>query len=182
MPNTKEVESSGSKALSQYLRTHLDLPDEALRETMNKGRAQARLGCDFELDYRGRTYYLELKAFSSPKVPTNIRFTHQTIASLYEVGLLGQLIVAIVYNLKDGPDAACFRFFRLGAVPVTSIYVEPHFLIQPRAIQSLLQEHVDLALESESPSMDLESIFDSTVRNHMRWSKGPAEQIGPGRG
>jgi hypothetical protein len=177
MPNPKRIEADGLLALRRYLNSRLHIAETALVDTRNKGRTAARLGCDLEFQHNGETYYLELKAFSSRTVPTNIRFAHQTIASFHEAGILDRLIVAIVYNLIDGVDAARFLFFRLGSVPVDAIFVEPHFLIQPRRLaalggadESVLQDQIDAALVAQPSSLDLNSVFDSPVRKHMRWS------------
>jgi hypothetical protein len=128
---SKEIEERGIVALRRYLCSRLRLSDDQIRDVCNKGRSTPSLGCDLTVQYAGTTQYIELKAYSAPRLPANIRFTHQTIASFHEAGLLGRLIVSVVYNLKNGVDAARFLLFRLAALPPSAIIVEPHFLIQP---------------------------------------------------
>ena len=178
MSNTKQIEENGLKALRRHLIERLGVSESDIEDTRNKGNTAGKLGCDLVLQYESGKYYIELKAFSSPELPTNIRFTHQTIASFHEKELLGQLVVALVYNLASGVERAEVRFFRFGDVPADKILVEPHFIIQreqlcPRKQQSpgLLHTNVNDVLNESGGSQDLSALFNTPVKQHMRWQK-----------
>jgi hypothetical protein len=178
MPSAKEIQDLGITALRRYLCSRLRLSDDEICDVRNKGRSRPSLGCDVTFQYAGTMRYVELKALLGPKLPANIRFTHQTIASFHEAGLLGRLIVSVVYNLKDGVDAASFLFLRLGALPPSAINVEPHFLIQPNRLRAAsstcaaaFSDQIDDALAASDPILDLDALFDAPVRKYMRWSE-----------
>lgn len=176
MSNTKQIEEDGFKALRHHLIERLGVSESDIEDTRNKGNTAGKLGCDLVLQYKSGKYYIELKAFSSPELPTNIRFTHQTVASFHERKLLSQLVVALVYNLAAGVERAEVRFFRFGDVPADNILVEPHFIIQPHKLPEspqLLHENIDDVLNESGGSQDLSALFNTPVKQHMRWQKKP---------
>ena len=174
MSNTKQIEEDGLKALRRHLIERLGVSESDIEDTRNKGNTAGKLGCDLVLQYKSGKYYIELKAFCSPELPTNIRFTHQTIASLHEGGLLSQLVVALVYNLASGVERAEVRFFRFGNVPADKILIEPHFIIQRKQLcesSLLLHTNVNDVLNENGGSQDLSALFNTPVKQHMRWQK-----------
>jgi hypothetical protein len=174
--NTKQIEEDGLKVLRRHLIERLGVSESDIEDTRNKGNTAGKLGCDLVLQYESGKCYIELKAFSSPELPTSIRFTHQTIASFYEKGLLSQLVVALVYNLASGVERAEVRFFRFGNVPADNILVEPHFIIQRKQLcesPRLLHTNVNDVLNESGGSQDLSALFNTPVKQHMRWQKKP---------
>jgi len=90
--------------------------------------------------------------------------------------LLSQLVVALVYNLASGVERAEGRFFRFGDVAADKILVEPHFIIQReefRKSPGLLHSNVDDVLNEDGGSQDFSALFNSPVKQHMRWQKKP---------
>ena len=175
MSSTKQIEELGLTVLRRHLVDRLGVADEDIEDTRNKGRTTGQLGCDLILHYDGSEHYIEMKAFSR-EIPTNIRFTHQTIASFYEGGLLQNLLVALVYNLESWDECAKVQFFRFGDVPepTKNILVEPHFIIQHKLFcesPQLLHTNVNDVLTSRGESLELNALLDSTIRQNMRWQK-----------
>ena len=174
MKSSKQIEEIGFNALRHHLIEHLGVSDGDIEDMRNKGGTTCKPGCDLVFRHGGRKYYVEMKAFSSSEIPTNIRFTHQTIASFHKGELLNELLVALVYDLAADPLHAKVRFFRFGDVAAEKILVEPHFIIQQQVLREpvvLLHENVIDVLGSSKNLQDLNALFNSPVRQHMRWQK-----------
>ncbi|HVM62904.1 MAG TPA: hypothetical protein VMV72_18730 [Verrucomicrobiae bacterium] len=170
MSNTKQIEEDGLKVLRRHLIERLGVSESDIEDTRNKGNTAGKLGCDLVLQHESNEYYIEMKAFSR-EVPTNIRFTHQTVASFHEEGLLHQLLVALVSNLEAGAECAKVQFFRFGDVSAKDILVEPHFIIQPKRLPQLLHTNVNDLLTSRGKSLELDALLSTQVRGWMRWRK-----------
>ncbi len=174
--NTKEIERLGFQALKKYLER--EFGDRAvLRDIRNAGNKEKKFGCDLILKLDDQEYFLELKASQARGLPTNIRFTHQTLATMYNAGVLHKMIVVFVYNLAEGLARAKFKFFRFGDFKPDQIYVEPHFIIQPiQAIrnaeasgaESPIKDSLGAVLETMSSHYDIGEIFQTRVSDHMK--------------
>jgi hypothetical protein len=102
-----------------------------LRDIRNAGNIEKKFGCDMILKLDDQEYFLELKASLATGLPTKIRFTHQTLATRDNAGVLHKMTVVFVYNLGKGAANAKFKFFRYGDIKPDQIHVEPHFIVQP---------------------------------------------------
>jgi len=171
--NTNEIEQLGRQALLSYL----DREYGVERFTFQDIRNSNNLGCDFIITLDDEKLFIELKASMNKSLPTNIRFTHQTIATMYNANIIGQMIVVFVYNLSEGIDSAKFKFFRFGDFQPTEIFVEPHFIIQPK--QSIKNaEKLKLAppikntlrelLDTDKSNFNISELFETKVSKHMK--------------
>ncbi|MCK4390618.1 MAG: hypothetical protein KAV83_10340 [Desulfobacterales bacterium] len=179
--NPKKMEPLGLKALKGYLVDHLGISDEHILDVRNSGKKENRVGCDLILKLNGKKIFMELKASGNDDLPTNIKFTHQTIASMYNEGILQDLVVAYVYNLNQGMNNAKFKFFRFGDIPVERIYVEPHFIVQPKALlreqrggdsRIYLHDDINSLLNAELADEDISILFVTPVSRHMKLKTG----------
>jgi hypothetical protein len=170
--NTKDIENVGLDALEEYLRAHFGPENVTFKDVRNAGKAEKVYGCDLILTLSGKEYYMELKASEAKSLPTNIRFTHQTLATMYNAKVLDRMIVAFVYNLAHGVQKARFKFFRFGDFPSEDIYVEPHFIIQPArilkkakqsALESPIKEDLKDVLNSQPCGYDIGELFQTPV-------------------
>ena len=171
--NTKEIEQLGLQALRIYFEREYGVE----RFTIEDIRNSKNLGCDLRIILDGKELFIELKASKNKSLPTNIRFTHQTIATMYKANIIGQMIVAFVYNLSEGIDSAKFKFFRFGDFQPTQIFVEPHFIIQPKQtiknaeklkIPTPIKETLNELLDSEESNYNIGELFESKVSTHMK--------------
>lgn len=90
--------------------------------------------------------------------------------------MLGQLVVALVYNLAAGVEQADVRFFRFGDVPMDKILVEPHFIIQRGSLPETngpLHQNIEEVLVPFESSQDFDVLFNTPVKQHMRWRTKP---------
>ncbi|SRR6266404_889241 len=152
MTSTKDIESKAYEHLERYVAQHL--PGAKLRDERHKGRGKGTAIGDAVLEYQGKSTHIEIKSSESKTLPTNLRFTHQTISSAQGE----HLIVALVWNLKNG-ETPNIGFFNLGSVQ-RKIVIEPHFIVQSKhltgkaAIAGVFSPDLGLLLESESLPLD----------------------------
>jgi hypothetical protein len=174
--NTKQIEQQGVQALRTYVEKKFGATAK-IEDIRNKGNLGKKYGCDLILSVHNRRYYIELKSSLGKDLPTNIRFTHQTVAKMHEAGELPEMIVAFVYNLADGPTTAKFMFFRFGDFTPEEILVEPHFIIQPKQIikkgseDQRIRESLEEVLMSSPGGHDIEKVFGTPVKEHMKLKK-----------
>jgi len=175
--NTKEIEKLGIQALSKYLSKKYSHRKLTIRDIRNSKLKTKNIGCDLIVNLDDEELYIELKASKSNNLPTNIRFTHQTIATMYNAGILAKMIVVYVYNLSKGPEAAKFKFFKFGSFKPEQIFIEPHFIIQPKQtirlstesqIECPIKDDLDLVLQQDKTDQDIGKIFKTLVSEHMK--------------
>ena len=171
--NTKEIEQLGYQAFRAYLEREFGVE----RFTIEDIRNSKDLGCDLKIVLDSNELFFELKASKNKSLPTNIRFTHQTIATMYNAEIIGKMIVVFVYNLSEGIDSAKFKFFRFCDFQLSQILVEPHFIIQPKQtikkaeesnIRSPIKETLKELLDTEELNLDIKKLFESKVSTHMK--------------
>jgi hypothetical protein len=165
--NTKEIEVAGMQALDIYFEHKgFNKPTWMTNKGCNNliKSEELPVGCDAIINSNNVKIYLELKASESAKLPTNIRFTHQTIATMHNAGFIADMIVAYVYNLKEKNNPK-FKFFRFGNIPVDEIIIEPHFIIQPNSekIGKQLYSDFEAAVMAKCESKDLTPLFNKKV-------------------
>jgi len=174
--NTKEIEKLGLQALVEYLKGKFNDRFE-LSDIRNAGNIEKKFGCDLILKIDDQEYFVELKASLATALPTNIRFTHQTLATMYNAGVLHNMIVVFVYNLAEGLANAKFKFFRFGDFKPDQIIVEPHFIVQPiqtirnaeaSGAESPIKDSLGAVLENKSSHYDIGEVFQSSVSDHMK--------------
>jgi hypothetical protein len=177
--NTKEIEKLGLQALEEYLRHEFSDRVE-LSDIRNAGNIEKKFGCDLILKIDDKAYFTELKASLATGLPTNIRFTHQTLATMYNAGVLHNMIVVFVYNLAEGLANAKFKFFRFGDFKPDQIIVEPHFIVQPiqtinkaeaSGTESPIKDSLGAVLAADSEQYDIGEVFQSKVSDHMKLSR-----------
>ena len=166
----KEIEEKGIEVFRSYVK-------EAYPNSKIDDKHKGRCGYDLELTINGKTYYVEIKASTSKNIPSNIRFTHQTISTMYEKRILRNLIVVCVYNIGRGGGAK-FKFFRFGDIPQKHIHVEPHFIIQPNDVQRNnnddvivkdLEKVIRRVDNSQATQYDnIKDVLNSKVCEHMK--------------
>ena len=178
--STKQIEKLGTDAFKdKMISLYGDKCD--IKNIENKGKASNKPkvdekspGCDLVLSMDGIKYYIELKTSGNSKLPTNIRFTHQTISKMTDPYILKDLIVVCVYNLKEGKDKAKYKFFKFGEI--NDIKVEPHFIIQSRNLPKDSESDDDSFEKSFnevrkattiSGESSYEQLFNTMVREHM---------------
>ena len=175
--NTKEIEKLGIQAFSEYLSNKYSGSTFAIQDISNSKLESKNLGCDLIVNLDGEELYIELKSSTLNNLPTNIRFTHQTIATMYNAGILSKMIVVYVYNLSNGPENAKFKFFRFGSFKPEQIFIEPHFIIQPKQTIKLskesqsecpIKDDLDLILQQKKAEQDIGKIFKTQVSDHMK--------------
>jgi hypothetical protein len=105
--NTKQIEQQGVQALRTYVEKKFGATAK-IEDIRNKGNLGKKYGCDLILSVRNQRYYIELKSSLGKDLPTNIRFTHQTLAKMHKAGLLPEMIVAFVYNLQNTESVVFF--------------------------------------------------------------------------
>lgn len=178
--NTKEIEKLGFQALVAYLNREFGSDRVDLLDIRNPGNIEKKFGCDLILKLDDQKYFLELKTSRATGLPTNIRFTHQTLATMYNAGVLDKMIVVFVYNLAEGLACAKFNFFRFGDFEPDQIYVEPHFIVQPKqsikkakasGAESPIKDSLEDVLGAMSPHHDFGEVFQSRVSDHMKLEK-----------
>ena len=105
MASAKEIEELGLKALRKY--TNKRFPGSTFEVCNNKGNKRNRgIGDAILTMSEGAEYHIELKASAGSSLPTNIRFTHQTIMAAQN----RRLLVAYVYNLQIKPKFLFFNY------------------------------------------------------------------------
>jgi hypothetical protein len=174
--NTKEIEQRGFEALKAYIEQHFLSHKVKIDDIRSKKQNKKQYGCDLVITIDGKEYYIELKASLMSSLPTNIRFTHQTIATMHNAGRLQNMILAYVYNLDvDEGKKPKFKFLRFGDLDVDDILVEPHFIIQPKRIErktNKLAQNTpmkdDLVLTESTTGNDISSILATRVSDHMK--------------
>jgi hypothetical protein len=163
--STKDIET---KAF-EYLRVYFEkcLPGAMLIPAMNKGRGKATAIGDALLEYNGQETHIEIKASRSARLPTNLRFTHQTISA----ALGKDLVVAVVWNLdNERPEVG---FFKLSSVSA-QVVIEPHFIVQSKylkgkdAIAGIFSTDIEPILNTQILQLDLSAILETTVAKHVR--------------
>lgn len=175
--STKEIETLGTEAFKERLIILYGNNFEIIDDIRNKGSVSNKYGCDLIIKINGITYYIELKTSGNSKIPTNIRFTHQTLSKMYQEGILQNLIVVCVYNLKElkeGTGKAKFKFFKFGKM--NDIKIEPHFIIQSKTIaensnssdNDFINSFNDVLIsDAENTDLFYENLFKSNVIKHM---------------
>ena len=165
--NTKKIENLGMKALSLYFENLFGKDSFEFEDI----RSSSNIGCDIILKYNNENYYIELKASGTKTIPTNIRFAHQTIATLHNKNLLQNLTVAYVYNLyEEKPE---FLFFKFGDLSINDILIEPHFIIQPKKKSQNIESPFKLSFSEvlQKPSntqFEIDKLFSTKVGKHMK--------------
>jgi len=172
--STKGKEAKGFEWLKREVEGKLR--GALLRPTMNKGSDTKEAVADAILEYDGRSFDIEIKVIGKA-IPTNIRFTHQTVSKSRGK----DLIVALIYNFDehfDEPEKTEVRFFRLGSV-ASSLQVEPHFIVQKgdlskhRALQDL--NALSDMLKGDPALLNLPCVHWRNEDNHWRliieWEK-----------
>jgi len=184
--STKQIEDFGTKAFEEMIKRSYGDRCTSYADIRNKGKASKNKnegvlelpGCDVILSIDGTEYHIELKTSGNSKLPTNIRFTHQTISKMTNSLILKDLIVVCVYNLKEGKDKAKFKFFKFGKI--NKIQVEPHFIIQKKNLPVDSESDNDSFEKSFnevrqattiSDESSYEKLFNSMVREHMNLLK-----------
>lgn len=177
--NTKKIEESGFRAFKLHIETLFGSDRVEFKDFRNKGKIENQYGCDLILTLDGKKYFIELKASLSKGLPTNIRFTHQTLAKMYNKNILQEMIVVYVYNL-EGPGKPEFKFFRFGEFHSDEIYVEPHFIIQPKQInkkaeangkESPIKNSIEEVMTSTSKRHNIGDVFNKKVSDCMQLNK-----------
>jgi hypothetical protein len=162
MKSTKQIEETAFAELRKYV--ELNWPGCRLEDARNKGQSTRVAIGDALLTLPipdGRCFDIELKSSRSPVLPTNLRFTHQTISS----ALGRDLIVALVWNIDVAPK---ITFFRLGDKQ-NEIIVEPHFIVQAKHInQNCSLEEI---LGESAKPLELSELLSTEVRQHIRKPK-----------
>jgi hypothetical protein len=96
---------------------------------------------------------------------------------MYKAGVLQSMIVAYVYNLAKGVENAKFKFFRFGDFRPDQIYIEPHFIVQPKqamksaeasGVECPIKDSLGAVFSAMGPSHDIGKLFDSRVSEHMK--------------
>jgi len=176
--NTKEIEIQGYKAFEDYLNKFYSGRFD-IEACMNKGQHSEIVGCDaiLKLDGKDEKYYIELKASTSARLVSNIRFTHQTLATMKNAGVIDKMIVVYVYNLGRDEEPK-FKFFRFGDFPQDKIVVEPHFIIQLNKSAknvsnefeggSPIKDKLDDVLSANLQPNDISKLFETKVSQHMK--------------
>jgi len=176
--NTKEIEKKGYKAFEEYVKDRY--PNAELKAIMNKGKAENKYGCDAIMTLDGEKHFIELKASTNTGLVSNIRFTHQTLATMYNADVLSKMIVVYVYNLGKSGEPQ-FKFFRFGDFSQKTIVIEPHFIIQLNKSDknkskefgesSPIKNDLEDVLRASLQSHDVSKLFDSKVSEHMKLNK-----------
>ena len=166
--STKDTEKKGIKAFKYYLERNFNGHAEIIEDLFSK---QNEFGCDLIIELDDKKYFIEIKA-SERTLGTNIRFTHQTIAKMYKKNILDKMIVVYVFNLYKGEENAEFKFFKFGAVEHEHIFIEPHFIVQPKSKNKnydidAIKEDLKSAIESKLADNNIEDKFNSRVKEHM---------------
>ena len=175
--NTKEIEQRGFEALKAYMEQHFKSPKVKIDDIRNKKQNKKQYGCDLVITIDGKEYYIELKASLKDSLPTNIRFTHQTIATMHNAGILQDMILAYVYNLDvDEGKKPKFKFLRFGDLKVKDIRVEPHFLIQPKRIEPPMKDYLKSTMAVSTTRNDISLVFATRVSDHMKIDHGTEDE------
>lgn len=166
--STKDKESEGIKWLQKRIKEML--PKASFHQTANKGRDTKRNDiADAILTYEGKQFPMEIKVIGK-SIPTNIRFTHQTMTK----ALGKDLIVALIYNF-DNSEKTGVKFFRFWSLAKANcILIEPHFIVQKQFLNQLqaLQDIENLSdmLDNVPAFPSLTSLHCNNKNNHWKLS------------
>lgn len=174
-PSTKKKEAAGLKWLKQHLEKRL--PGAFVEDATNKRVHNKNAVGDAVLHFNKKRFDIEIKVIGKG-IPTNIRFTHQTVTKARGK----DLIVALIYEF-DEPRKTQVRFFRLGSA-ANAFQVEPHFILQKRDLSNphVLQDLDGLSkmLSDDPVRLDLHRQFWKNENNHWRltieWEDQTASQ------
>ena len=170
MTSTKQIEASALEVFRSYVAHRL--PGCVVEDTRNKGASRLTAVGDVVLTLSdGRRVDIEIKSSQSAVLPTNLRFTHQTISSARGK----DLVVALVWALaSQHPKLA---FFRLGDVQ-DELIVEPHFIVQTKQLAisngaaPILTDDLAQVLEASPRPLDLSELLKTEVGQHVRQQRG----------
>jgi hypothetical protein len=164
MASNKKIESMAFEQLRMYVDKHL--PEAGLIDCRSKKRNATAIG-DAILTCKDCSTHIEIKGSMSKTLPTNLRFTHQTISAAQNQ----HLIVAVVWNLNH--PTPNIGFFALASFQ-QQIIVEPHFIVQSKHLKGKVSipgrffDDLSPLMARTALPLDLTQLLNTTVASHVR--------------